>query len=208
MFISVSQISKNIGGYCFCIVKLCNIGFVVYNNIIAEKGIAMMVDMIDRASDINSVIVLGMLGIGFFLFFSCFFKWLKRIRYLKSDLGKIDRMDGLEFENYLFEKFKSLGFQVELTPASKDFGADLILTLEDGFKIAIQSKRYEDKISLGAIQEVYTSLNYYGCDKGMVITNSYYTSGAITLADCNNVLLWDRDALKKNLIDGNWDNIF
>ena len=34
----------------------------------------------------------------------------------------------------------------------------------------------------------------------MVVTNSYYTKGAIELAEANNIALWDRDKLAQTLL--------
>ncbi len=126
----------------------------------------------------------------------------KRNLYLKSDIGKIDMMSGAEFEEYLYEKFCSYGIEVEHTPLTKDFGADLIVTLEDGYRIAIQAKRYDEKVGLSAVQEVVAALAYYECDRGMVITNSEYTDNTRILAEVNNVILWDRELLVRFFIEG------
>ncbi|MCJ7831376.1 MAG: restriction endonuclease, partial [Dehalococcoidia bacterium] len=38
---------------------------------------------------------------------------------------------------------------------------------------------------------------YYSCDKAMVVTNSFFTRQAATLAHRNGVSLWDRNRLAK-----------
>lgn len=45
----------------------------------------------------------------------------------KAIKKQIEKMDGVKFENYLYYLFLSLGYKVELTPTSNDFGADLII---------------------------------------------------------------------------------
>ena len=45
----------------------------------------------------------------------------------RSHIGQIDAMDGVEFENYLEVLFRTEGYVIERTPASQDYGADLIL---------------------------------------------------------------------------------
>lgn len=115
-------------------------------------------------------------------------------KYIKSNIHAIDKMEGIEFENYLKIHFEKKGYSVKLTPASNDYGADLIL-YKSGEKIAVQVKRYRNKIGNTAIQEVVASLGYYSAKKGMVITNSFFTANAIKLAEANNIELWDRTKL-------------
>ena len=43
------------------------------------------------------------------------------------------------------------------------------------------------------------SKNHYNCDKALVITTSYFTNPAIRLAKSNNVELWDRSKLDKEI---------
>jgi len=43
---------------------------------------------------------------------------------------KIDEMKGEEFEDFLATCFKRIGYHVEQTPRTNDFGADLILIKE------------------------------------------------------------------------------
>ena len=112
----------------------------------------------------------------------------------KQKPNPIDEMDGIEFEKYLAKHFEKQGFDVELTQAGHDCGADLIIT-RDGVKTAVQAKRYSENVSLSAVQEVFAAAAYYDCDTSLVITNSYYTSSAKKLAEKIGVELWDRDML-------------
>ena len=112
----------------------------------------------------------------------------------KQKPNPIDEMDGIEFEKYLAKYFEKQGFDVELTQAGHDFGADLIIT-RDGVKTAVQAKRYSENVSLSAVQEVFAAAAYYDCDTSLVITNSHYTSSAKKLAEKIGVELWDRDML-------------
>ncbi len=125
-------------------------------------------------------------------------KWLMyrfgERRYLKSPIGKIDQMSGEEFEEYLRLKFKKRGYKVEMTPASGDYGADLVCRNKDGVLI-VQAKRYEGHVGTAAVQEVAAARDFYEADRCMVVTNNYFTKNAIELADANNVELIDRDEL-------------
>lgn len=111
-------------------------------------------------------------------------------------------MSGIEFEEYLKVRFESLGFHVETTKTSGDYGADLILQKKN-HTIAVQSKRYQGKIGVKAIQEVIGSMAYYEAEKGLVVTNSFYTQNAEKLADANDVILWDRDVITRMIAKEN-----
>ena len=115
----------------------------------------------------------------------------RKKKYLKSNIQSIDSMTGVEFEEYLKAHFEKKGYKVENTPASNDYGADLIL-IKGGVKTVVQVKRYKGKIGNSAIQEVVGAAGYYKADKCMVITNSFFTVNAENLAKANNVELWDR----------------
>jgi len=118
----------------------------------------------------------------------------KEKKYLNSDISKIDAMSGREFEEYLAAHFKQHGYKVKLTPESGDYGADLILE-GNGERIAVQAKRHIDKVGNGAVQEVLGALGYYKAKRGVVVSNSHFTANARTLAEANNVELWDRDKI-------------
>lgn len=58
----------------------------------------------------------------------------------------ISILKGTAFEEYLGSIFGDLGYAVDLTPASGDFGADLILS-KDGNRIAVQAKQYAKPVA-------------------------------------------------------------
>lgn len=126
-------------------------------------------------------------------------KLLKETMYLHSPLAKIDAMTGEEFEDYLKLHFeKNFGYRCCLTPKSNDYGADLIMEKKKE-KVAVQAKRYSGSVGIAAVQEVIAACSFYGCDRGIVVTNSYFTMQAERLAKESgiSVELWDRDTLRK-----------
>lgn len=106
----------------------------------------------------------------------------------------IDNLSGEEFENYLHSLFEGLGYEVERTPASNDYGADLIIRRNEE-KIVVQAKRYSSSVGISAIQEIVAAKSYYQADRCLVVTNNYFTSNAVSLANANDVELWDREQL-------------
>lgn len=109
--------------------------------------------------------------------------------------NRLDRMEGREFEEWLVELFETAGYRVELTPASRDFGADLLIEDAQGYRIAIQAKRYSSAVGLEAVQQVAAAVPFYDMDEGWVVTNSTYTEAAYQLAEPNRIRLIDRKEL-------------
>ncbi len=119
-----------------------------------------------------------------------------RARYLNMSMKQIDGLSGDAFEQYLSVQFKRLGYQVKVTHASHDYGADLILK-KRGKCIAVQAKRYDRNIGISAVQEAVGSVAYYEADQAMVVTNRYFTKNAWNLARQNEVILWGREDIRK-----------
>jgi restriction system protein len=131
----------------------------------------------------------------------------KTRRYAKAGIADIDKLNGKEFEQYLEVFFKKLGYQVKCTPYQGDYGADLMLQ-QGNVKTVVQAKRYSRGAGVKAVQEAVASKDYYHCDKAMVVTNSYFSRQAQTLAKANQVELWDRDKLVSRLLSSKKTAIF
>ncbi|MFJ7724779.1 restriction endonuclease [Neobacillus sp. NPDC097160] len=119
-------------------------------------------------------------------------KYKERLR--KSGIAEIDTMDGIQFEYYLKELYLSKGYAVEVTSASGDYGADLVMTKE-GKKFVVQAKRYSKDVGIKAVQEVVGAKSYYSGDEAWVVTNRYFTKAARELARKSSVIMVDRDVL-------------
>ena len=111
-------------------------------------------------------------------------------------LSNIDGMTGIDFERYLRTLLTSKGFLVDLTPPSGDLGVDLVAT-KGGRRYAIQAKRHSEKVSRHAISDAVAGMQHYECDTAVVITNNYFTHGALALARSTHCLLVNRDRLAK-----------
>lgn len=120
-------------------------------------------------------------------------------------LDKIDYMSGQKFEELLINQLlPNEGYtNISGTPYTGDYGVDII-AYKDGIKCAIQCKRFNEKVSNGAIQEVAAGKKHYFCEKAIVITNNYYTNNAKELAFDNKVELLDRDDLIRMI--QNWQS--
>ncbi|MCB4844112.1 restriction endonuclease [Bacillus tropicus] len=114
----------------------------------------------------------------------------------QSSIHEIDQMNGRQFEEYLSSLYQSFGYHTEVTKGSGDFGADLILK-NNNDTIIVQAKRYSNKVSLQAVQEIVAAKGYYNANHAWVVTNNYFTEPARKLANANDVLLIDRNLLIK-----------
>ena len=118
-----------------------------------------------------------------------------RLSYMEG----VDKMDGREFEVWCAELLKHLGFtNVEVTSESRDNGVD-ILCKKDGVTYAVQCKRMESTVPNKAVQEVYTGMQMYECDRAAVITNNYFSNAAVETAEKTGIDLWDRDWILSHL---------
>lgn len=82
-------------------------------------------------------------------------------------------------------------------------GADVI-AYKDDVKYVIQVKFYNNPVGNKAVQEVVGAIGMYKADKGIVVTNSIFTSSAVELAQANNIELVDGEKIeeyKKIIID-------
>jgi HJR/Mrr/RecB family endonuclease/uncharacterized protein (DUF697 family) len=113
---------------------------------------------------------------------------------LNELVERISAMTGEEFEEFLSLCFEKMGYSVQKTPKTNDFGADLILE-KSGVKTIVQAKRYKGKVGSKAVQEVAGAVKYYGANNAMVVTNSTFTQSAYQLASPNQVELWDKEKL-------------
>ncbi len=136
------------------------------------------------------------------LMIKCLYGLIKRLvkkyKHLATNIREVDKLDGIEFEHYLCAHFEKKGYKVQLTPPSNDYGVDLVIS-KGKDRIAVQAKRYNvDKgytVNYKAVQEVSAGKAYYGCNKGMVVTNSFFTEQAKELAKANDIDMWDRQRM-------------
>jgi restriction system protein len=125
--------------------------------------------------------------------------YYRKIRMVRrSNIHSIDVMTGDQFEEFLVILFRLQGYSAKKTKRSRDQGADIVLN-SGGKRIVVQAKREKGKVSNSAVQQVVASKAVYHATEAWVVTNSYFTEPAKELAKANDVLLWDRDRLIREL---------
>lgn len=114
------------------------------------------------------------------------FGWIPRLK---------KHMTGIEFEQYVYEILKRLGYKhVRLTRQSGDYGVDILASYR-GVRYAFQCKYYSKPVGVSAIQQAYSGCEYYDYDEAVVVTNQTFTRQAYALAKNNGVILWDGEKL-------------
>ncbi len=93
-----------------------------------------------------------------------------------------------DFEMFLAKVLSAHGYEVEQTGRSGDQGVDLIVT-RNGRRVAVQAKGYSGSVGNAAVQEAYAGMAHYRCDACAVVTNSTFTSSAVSLAESTRCLL-------------------
>jgi restriction system protein len=99
-------------------------------------------------------------------------------------------LPGLTFEHWLAARLRARGWQVTVTPASGDFGADLVGTDPQGRRCVIQAKRYRGPVGIAAVQEVFAARAYYGAALAILATTGTLTPAAQALAARTGVIVW------------------
>ncbi|MEH7131246.1 restriction endonuclease [Neobacillus drentensis] len=126
----------------------------------------------------------------------------RQFMYNNIDFKEIDSLDGFKFEEYIAKLLENLGFsKTYVTKKSGDFGADIIAIDKNDTRVAVQCKRYGTQNSVGndAIQQIYSAMGYFDCQKAMVITTSYFSKPALQMAQKLGVELWNRNTLTEKI---------
>ncbi len=99
-------------------------------------------------------------------------------------------MTGEVYEAYVGTRLLLKGWaDVDFTPVTGDFGADILATDPNGNKVCIQCKRYSESVGIQAVQEVFSAKEYYKCDRAMVCASNTFTSAAQEMASRTGVEL-------------------
>lgn len=126
---------------------------------------------------------------------------VERIKFYNN---KFDYMEGTDFEQYCAMILRENGYTTELTPASGDYGVDIIAK-HSGIIYAIQCKCYSSDVGVEAVYQVSGGMKYYHANIGIVLTNRHFTRNAKDLADAIGVILWDRESLENLIVNANID---
>lgn len=106
-----------------------------------------MFSLIYDSSSLQATITVTVLAVAVFIAVLIIIGIKRTERLKRSGIADIDKMEGVQFEQYLGHLFQAQGYKTQVTKAAGDFGADLILQ-KAGRKIVIQAKRYSKNVGI------------------------------------------------------------
>ncbi|MEB4207518.1 restriction endonuclease [Mycobacterium sp. 94-17] len=116
------------------------------------------------------------------------------LKCAKAGLRAIDRMSGVEFEEFVAAQLRIAGYSVTPTASTGDYGVDLIAK-KDGARMAVQCKRLTKAVGVAAVQQVVAGARHHGCRRTVVVTNQTFTKAARQLASTHHCRLVGRTQL-------------
>lgn len=116
---------------------------------------------------------------------------------------QIDDLSWREFEKLISELLERDGYEVELMRGTKDGGVDVVALKDMGsagiFKTLWQAKKKEitNKVGLSVVRELADTTRELKASKGIIVTSTYLTSGALARIERDKYILSkiDRDDL-------------
>ena len=105
-------------------------------------------------------------------------------RYLKTHPEKLYDLSPRKFEELIASILSDLGFDVELTQATRDGGSDIIAYIRNAvceYLTLVECKRYapDNKVGVGIVREVTGVHHIKKASKSIIVTTSYFTPDAI-----------------------------
>jgi restriction endonuclease Mrr len=109
------------------------------------------------------------------------------IAYLAKRPELLRDLHPRKFEQVIAEIFKNKGFDVELTPATRDGGFDVLAARKDPFGenlYLIECKRYSltNKVGVEVVRGLYGNKVAKRATMGIIATTSYFTRDAVNFA--------------------------
>jgi len=107
------------------------------------------------------------------------------LQRLQHKLIQLDDLTWREFERLIASMLEADGYDVELMQGSKDGGVDVVAIKDLGdaglFKSVWQAKKHrlDRKVGLSLVRELADTRLEHGASKGIIVTTSFLTSGAL-----------------------------
>jgi hypothetical protein len=119
-------------------------------------------------------------------------------RYLALHPEKVYNLDSRKFEELIADILHDLGFEVELTKATRDGGVDIyayVRTAVCNFLVFVECKKWapDNHVGLDIVQRLFGVQQIGQANKSMIITTSFFTDPAIKEAKRYNGMMDLRD---------------
>ncbi len=129
------------------------------------------------------------------------------VHYLADNPKLMREMSPRKFEELVAAMFESKGYEVTLTPPSKDGGRDVIAIHRSGLGTAMvitECKRYAEdkKVGVAIVRGLYGVVEEQRATRGIVATTSFFTKGAKAFRERvpYRLELADFDTLRKEIV--------
>jgi len=102
---------------------------------------------------------------------------------LKRQPEDLHRISSRKFEELIAELLDDMGYEVQLTPASKDGGKDILAVVPTRIGrmlCLVETKHYNPKrpIQVGLVRQLFGTYMDHGASSAMLVTSSRFTRGA------------------------------
>lgn len=107
------------------------------------------------------------------------------LRKFQNEPSTLDQLSWRAFEKLIAGLLERDGYTVELMQGSKDGGVDIVASKELGphgcFKALWQAKKKAigNKVGVSVVRELADTRDQFGASKGIIVTSTYLTKGAI-----------------------------
>ncbi|HEV2842528.1 MAG TPA: restriction endonuclease [Chthoniobacterales bacterium] len=112
----------------------------------------------------------------------------KIVANVSQDRANLLNLTPRGFEEFMAQLFERLGYEVELTKATRDGGVDLIClkkVIGNPFRLAVEVKRYRENrpISINLVRSFVGANTQAKADRLVFVTTSSYTAPALDFAE-------------------------
>jgi len=114
---------------------------------------------------------------------------------LSLALQNVGAMSGSQFEVFVAQVLRALGYRTTVLGGSGDQGVDIVAVSVEG-KVAVQCKNYKKPVGNKPVQEVFAGSKHHRCNEAWVVAPAGYTKGAYELAQSVGVSLFDASSLR------------
>ncbi len=103
--------------------------------------------------------------------------------------ANIESLSGTDFEKLIAMYYRDKGYSVEIVGGSGDNEVDLIMKGKEGYKIAVQCKRWKGNVGNDIVLRLKAGKQFHGCYDAWIITTSFFTKDAQKAAEKLNITL-------------------
>ncbi|WP_139998002.1 restriction endonuclease [Paenibacillus paridis] len=113
--------------------------------------------------------------------------------------ANVDSLSGTDFERLMELYYIDQGYQVERVGGAGDHEVDLIIRGKEGYKIAVQCKRWKKDVGNDIVLRLKAGKQVHGCYDAWIVTTSNFTRSAKEAAERLNIKLINGVSLQDKL---------